>query len=60
VEHEQKIFVSVSSWTWTSSPITGSYFDPVATEESGVVTMMGLYSQAAPEFAGGLRASQRV
>src|SRR6202050_5449323 len=26
VEHEQKIFDAVSSCTWTSSPMTGSYF----------------------------------
>src|SRR5712692_11898473 len=26
VEQPQKIFVLVRSWTWTSRPITGSYF----------------------------------
>ncbi len=26
VEQPQKIFVLVSSWTWTSRPMTGSYF----------------------------------
>src|SRR5271167_2792264 len=26
VGHPQKILVRVASWTWTSSPITGSYF----------------------------------
>ena len=26
VEQPQKIFVLVSSWTWTSKPMTGSYF----------------------------------
>ena len=26
VEHEQKIFDFVRSWTWTSSPITASYW----------------------------------
>ena len=26
VEHEQKILVVVRSWTWTSRPMTGSYF----------------------------------
>src|SRR5579872_1519451 len=26
VGQPQKIFVAVASWTWTSSPITGSYF----------------------------------
>src|SRR5499427_6397984 len=39
VEHEQKIFVSVRSCTWTSSPMTGSYFARAPTAESGVVTM---------------------
>src|ERR1700745_551211 len=39
VEHEQKILVSVSSWTCTSSPITGSYFARAATLDSGVVTI---------------------
>src|ERR1700746_307000 len=39
VEQEQKILLSVSSWTWTSSPITGSYFERAATEDSGVVTI---------------------
>src|SRR6266576_6222409 len=32
VEHEQKILLAVSSWTWTSSPITGSYFALAETE----------------------------
>src|SRR5437660_5765535 len=39
VEHEQKILVAVSSWTCTSSPITGSYFARAATLDSGVVTI---------------------
>src|SRR5436853_794364 len=39
VEHEQKILVSVSNWTCTSSPITGSYFALAATLDSGVVTI---------------------
>src|SRR6516225_1762795 len=39
VAQEQKIFVSVSNWTCTSSPIPGSYFEPAATLESGVVTI---------------------
>src|SRR5689334_16311496 len=26
LEHPQKIFVSVNSWTWTSSPMTAWYF----------------------------------
>jgi hypothetical protein len=39
VEHEQKIFVAVSSWTCTSSPMTGSYLARAATEVSGVVAI---------------------
>jgi hypothetical protein len=39
VEHEQKIFVAVRSWTWTSRPITASYLARAATEISGEVTM---------------------
>lgn len=31
VEHEQKILVTVSSWTWTSNPMTGSYFERAET-----------------------------
>src|SRR5437588_8256038 len=43
VEHEQKILVSVSNWTCTSSPITGSYFARAATLDSGVVTIVRDY-----------------
>jgi hypothetical protein len=32
VEHEQKIFVAVRSWTWTSSPITASNVAPATLE----------------------------
>src|SRR5436309_15634219 len=32
VEQEQKILLAVSSWTWTSNPITGSYFSRTAGE----------------------------
>jgi hypothetical protein len=39
VEQEQKILVAVSSWTWTSSPMTGSYLAWAATEVSGVVAI---------------------
>src|SRR5580704_2928769 len=39
VEQPQKIFVLVRSWTCTSSPMTGSYFDCVETGASGVVTI---------------------
>src|ERR1019366_1667358 len=43
VEHEQKIFDAVSSWTWTSSPITGSYFASKSPETAGVVAISGDY-----------------
>src|ERR1035441_7095528 len=39
VEQPQKILVLVRSWTWTSSPMTGSYLDCVATGDAGVVTI---------------------
>src|SRR5271154_3636883 len=38
-EHEQKILVTVRSWTCTSSPITGSYLARAATDVSGVVAI---------------------
>src|SRR5580692_13070765 len=43
VEHEQKIFDSVSSCTWTSSPMTGSYFASKSSEMAGVVAISGDY-----------------
>ena len=43
VEQEQKILVAVSSWTWTSSPMTGSYLDPAARETSVVATIIHHY-----------------
>jgi len=46
-EHEQKIFVVVRSWTWTSRPITGSYLARAATSESGVVTISSDYRRGA-------------
>src|SRR5574340_557141 len=39
VEQEQKILLSVSSWTCTSSPITGSYRARTAAEISCVVAI---------------------
>jgi hypothetical protein len=45
VEQEQKIFVAVSSWTWTSSPITGSYFDRAETELSTDVAILEIIEQ---------------
>src|SRR5215470_622707 len=43
VEHEQKILLAVRSWTWTSSPITGSYFARTEVDAFANVAMMGLY-----------------
>src|SRR5579864_9076944 len=48
VEQEQKILLSVSSWMWTSSPITGSYFERAATADSGVVTISRDYRGSRP------------
>src|SRR5271157_3383160 len=39
VEQPQKILVRVRSWTWTSSPMTGSCLERAATGVSGVVAM---------------------
>src|SRR5512142_3024008 len=44
VEQPQKIFVCVSSWTWTSSPITASYLARTAAGSSVDVTMGCDYS----------------
>src|ERR1035437_1890573 len=44
VEHEQKIFDAVSSCTWTSSPMTGSYFASRSSETAGGVNISGDYS----------------
>src|SRR5208337_887130 len=44
VEHEQKIFDAVSSCTWTSSPMTGSYLARMFSETAGVVTISGDYN----------------
>jgi hypothetical protein len=43
VEHEQKIFDAVRSCTWTSSPMTGSYFASKSSEMAGVVAISGDY-----------------
>src|SRR5919201_4737492 len=43
VEHPQKILVAVSSWTWTSRPITGSYFASTSRDSALVVAMERLY-----------------
>src|ERR1700732_5172386 len=43
VEHEQKIFDAVSSCTWTSRPMTGSYLELAAMEVSGLVTIKSDY-----------------
>src|SRR5579872_7150460 len=49
VEHEQKILVTVSSWTCTSSPITGSYRERVSTGISGVVAINAHYIRTVVE-----------
>src|SRR5271157_2239497 len=41
VGHPQKIFVFVASWTWTSSPITGSYLAMRAGEAS-IISLDGM------------------
>lgn len=43
VKHPQKIFVAVSSWTWTSSPITGSYFASTSRDSALVVAISKNY-----------------
>jgi hypothetical protein len=45
VEHPQKILLAVSSWTCTSSPITGSYF--VLTGSFAAVDISGNYTNGA-------------
>src|SRR5580704_14133517 len=42
VEQEQKILLTVWSWTCTSKPMTGSYLARAATEVSGVVTISSI------------------
>src|SRR5579885_2268247 len=49
VEHEQKILVTVSSWTCTSSPITGSYRERVSTGISRVVAINAHYIRTVVE-----------
>src|SRR3954471_874188 len=49
VEQEQKIFDAVSNCTWTSSPITGSYFDLAETELSTDVAIFRNYRAAMGE-----------
>src|SRR3954468_333287 len=39
VEHPQKAFVAVRSWTWTSKPITTSYFWMAVARLSEAVAM---------------------
>src|ERR1700687_3097182 len=48
VEHEQKIFDAVSSCTWTSSPMTGSYFARRSPETAGVVAIARDYKVDEP------------
>src|ERR1700693_4583474 len=46
VEHEQKIFDTVSSCTWTSSPMTGSYFASKSSETAGGGGLLADFSLA--------------
>src|SRR3974377_1652878 len=46
VEHEQKIFDSVSTRAGTSSPMTGSYLASPSSETTGIVAIEGDYSRA--------------
>src|SRR5882724_12057124 len=43
VEHEQKILVVVRSWTWTSRPMTGSYFVWADCDVAGSVAISADY-----------------
>src|ERR1035438_3766966 len=47
VEQEQKIFDAVSSCTWTSSPMTGSYFASRFSDTTGVVAISKDYRSRA-------------
>src|SRR6266404_4161901 len=45
VEQPQKILLAVRSWTWTSSPITGSYFARAVVDELARVAIARDYRQ---------------
>src|ERR1700688_146524 len=49
VEQEQKIFEAVSSWTWTSSPMTTSYFAIKAAETAEAVLISGIINSGQME-----------
>src|SRR5216684_6524826 len=53
VEQPQKILVCVSSWTCTSSPITGSYFSRSAEETCGLADMKKIIGPFAGLFLDG-------
>src|SRR5580698_8753666 len=53
VEQEQKIFDTVSSCRWTSSPITGSYFASKSSEMAAGVAISGNYSWPDQWWTGG-------
>src|SRR5271166_4032771 len=57
VEQPQKIFVAVRSWTWTSSPMTGSYLERVAAGASGAVAMNSIIGRTEFEVASTRRTS---
>src|SRR5882672_11440892 len=56
VEQEQKIFEAVSSWTWTSRPITGSYFARISSEMADVVAIKEDYRRVKRAFVVGVQA----
>src|SRR5437868_5945060 len=60
VEHEQKILVTVKSWTCTSSPMTGSYLERPTTTVSGVVAISSDYKRFRTESDAGFSLLWRV
>src|SRR5437016_1994975 len=44
LEHPQNALVWVSSWTWTSNPITASYFEAAETAFSTEAAIRGDYN----------------
>src|SRR6478752_7337042 len=60
VEQEQKILLAVSSWTWTSNPMTGSYLARGGAELSTEVAIsLKNYRAAADENRGATGALAR-
>ena len=59
MEHEQKILVAVSSWTWTSSPMTGSYFSRAGAATWGWLAILTDYKAGGCKDCGRHLLSQR-